>query len=256
MRVAVISDIHSNLAALRAVLADAGAVDETWCLGDLVGYGPQPNECIEELRRRDGRLLCIAGNHDHAVTGKLDSGDFNRDAEDAVLWTREQLTPDNLAYLTALPEQQAAAGFLLVHGSPRSPIWEYVVALSTARDNLAVLRERGLPDWCFLGHSHLPLIFVEGAADFVTIEYPETDTPLSLGEHRLLINPGSVGQPRDGNPAASYLLLDTAERTVTYKRVPYDIAATQRLMRETREQGGAGRGRLSDRLINRLAHGV
>lgn len=258
MRVAVISDIHSNLAALRAVLADAGAVDETWCLGDLVGYGPQPNECIDELRQRDGRLLCIAGNHDHAAIGKLDIDTFNDDAAQAVLWTAAQLTPASTTYLRGLREQRESNGFLLVHGSPRNPVWEYVVSRSTAAENLALLRERALPDHCFLGHSHLPLVFAEGAssAALPVVEYPPPDEPFLLGERALLINPGSVGQPRDGNPAASYLILDTEARAVTYRRVAYDVASTQELMRVTQKQHGGGRGRLSNRLIERLAHGV
>ncbi len=257
MRVAVISDIHSNLAALRAVLADAGDVDETWCLGDLVGYGPQPNECIATLRTREPRLLCVAGNHDHAVIGKLDRSDFNADAADAVLWTQEQLTSDNRDYLQSLPERLESSGFLLVHGSPLHPIWEYVVSRSTARENLIALRTHGWPSVCLLGHSHLPLIFIAAAteSDMPAVEYPEAGTPLSLDERRHLINPGSVGQPRDGNPAASYIILDTASRQVTYRRVPYNVAATQQLMRDSRSTA-TGRGRLSDRLINRLAHGV
>jgi diadenosine tetraphosphatase ApaH/serine/threonine PP2A family protein phosphatase len=248
MRVAVISDIHSNLVALQAVLADAGAVDATWCLGDLVGYGPQPNECIEELRRRPN-LLCIAGNHDWAALDKLDTGDFNRDAENAVLWTRQQLSADNSDYLSHLPDRLTEDRFLLVHGSPRHPIWEYVVSLGVAQACLDGLA--GTSPYCLIGHSHLPLVFVQAGTpdDTPTVEYPPAGVPFALGDRKTLINPGSVGQPRDGNPDASYLILDTVARAVTYRRVPYDIAATQKLMK-------AAGGRLSERLINRLQFGV
>jgi predicted phosphodiesterase len=249
MRVAVVSDIHANLAALRAVLADAGSVDATWCLGDLVGYGPQPNECIEEIRRRAPHLVCIAGNHDCAALGKLDTKEFNHDAEEAVLWTREQISPISRDYLLSLSETAEPEGFLLAHGSPRDPTREYVVSLTAARDNLALLKPAA--PYCLIGHSHLPLIFVESetAGGLPHIEHPAAGVAFPLGIIKLLINPGSVGQPRDGNPAASYLILDTDARTVTYKRVPYPFKETQKLMAATK-------GRLSERLINRLRYGV
>jgi predicted phosphodiesterase len=247
MRIAVISDIHSNRAALKTVLDDAGSVDETWCLGDIVGYGPQPNECVELLRGLAPRFLCIAGNHDYAVLDKLNTGDFNRDAKEAVLWTRAQLTKPNLAYLASLPEVEVRDGIRLAHGSPRHPIWEYVVSLSVARDNLALLQ----PDapYCLIGHSHLPIVFVEGNGQdaLPTYENPSPGAPDALGDKKLLINPGSVGQPRDGNPHASYLILDTEAETVTYRRLEYDVEATQALMKE--------KG-LPERLIKRLKFGV
>jgi predicted phosphodiesterase len=247
MRVAVISDIHANRTALEAVLADAGDVDETWCLGDLVGYGPQPNECVEILRARAPHFVCIAGNHDRAALGRLDTGDFNHDASAAVLWTSQQLTPTNRSYLDTLLDVETSGRFYLAHGSPRHPIWEYVVSFSVARDNLALLPEE--TPYCLIGHSHLPLVFVEGAKpdDNPTVETPEPGTPFALGEKKLLINPGSVGQPRDGNPAASYLILDAEPLTVTYRRVAYNVEETQALMRE--------RG-LPERLAKRLTYGV
>jgi len=245
MRVAVISDIHSNLAALEAVLADAGAVDETWCLGDVVGYGPQPNECIDLLHTREPDLVCVAGNHDWAALGLLDTADFNPDAERAALWTREQVTAASRTYLESLPQAVPQGDFTLVHGSPRDPIREYLISADVARSNFALLGTR----YCFVGHSHHPFVFVE-AGDARAM--PELQAPLAggaaaLGERRLFINPGSVGQPRDGNPKASFLILDTDKHTIEHRRVEYAVKVTQRLMQEAR---------LPERLSRRLGYGV
>ena len=241
MRVAVVSDIHSNLAALKAVLADAGAVDAVWCLGDIVGYGPQPDECIETLRAQPG-LVCIPGNHDWAALGKLDTAEFNHDAQSAVLWTREHLSDEGRRYLESLKETQEAYGFTLVHGSPRHPIWEYVISPRLAGENFAAFKTT----YCLVGHSHWPIMYVENGADPPAEDDAQWGACIELGDRRRFINPGSVGQPRDGDPAASYLVLDPERKTVEYRRVRYPVKATQALMRK------AG---LPSRLVERIAYG-
>ncbi|MEA3459769.1 MAG: metallophosphoesterase family protein, partial [Chloroflexota bacterium] len=185
MRYLVISDIHSNLAAFEAVLADAGEYDKVWCLGDLVGYGPRPNECIERLRQLDH--VCVAGNHDWAAIGKLDLEDFNADARRACLWTRKTLSPENWKFLESLPERLEFPDldFTLVHGSPRHPIWEYILSPFTAEANFAHFDTR----FCLVGHTHVPTVFRQRPWD-----PGELSNPLHLGEERLIINPGSVGQ--------------------------------------------------------------
>jgi predicted phosphodiesterase len=243
MRYLVLSDIHSNLEAFEAVLKDAGPVDKVWCLGDVVGYGPDPNACVELLRSLPH--LCIAGNHDWATLGKLDLRDFNPDAREANLWNREQLAPDNLAYLEALPEKLNELPFTLSHGSPRHPIWEYIIYASTAQANFAHFDT----DVCFVGHTHTPVIFrlsnVEGE-EVCEPKLPPFDSPMSLGSERLIINPGSVGQPRDGDRRASYAILDAEALTIEHRRVVYPVEKTQAKMMEHN---------LPFRLVLRLAYG-
>jgi len=229
MRFLVLSDIHSNLEALEAVLNDAGPVDRVWCLGDVVGYGPDPNACIELLRSRPH--LCIAGNHDWATLGKLDLRDFNPDAREANLWNRQQLTPENLAYLEDRLETLVEGQFTLFHGSPRHPIWEYIIYPSTAQVNFKYFDT----PFCFVGHTHAPAIFRrqnEDKAKTCEAIAPDFSGPMGLGAERLIINPGSVGQPRDGDPRASYVLLDAEAQTIEYRRVAYPIEKTQAKMME------------------------
>lgn len=242
MLIAVVSDIHANLTALEAVLADAGDVGGLWCLGDVVGYGPQPNECVQALQAWEPRLVCIAGNHDWASLGHLDTADFNADAERAALWTREHLALASYAWLKSLPQRESRVRFTLVHGTPREPIWEYLVSPAAARDNFAILET----PYCFVGHSHLPFICREGEQNNAVFDPATPRRPVQLDEQRAFINPGSVGQPRDGNPDASYLILDDERQTVEHRRVAYDIALTQQLM---------SAAHLPERLINRLSHG-
>lgn len=229
MRRLVVSDIHSNLEAFQAVLDDAGPVDEVWCLGDVVGYGPDPNGCVDLLRSLPH--LCIAGNHDWATLGKLDLRDFNPDAREANLWNRQQLTPENLAYLDALSETLEEGQFSLVHGSPRYPIWEYIIYPSTAEVNF----EHMHTPYCFVGHTHSPVIFrlhdKDGTKECETI-VPTPGDPLELGSEPLIVNPGSVGQPRDGDPQASYLILDGQDCTIEHRRVTYPVEITQAKMME------------------------
>jgi diadenosine tetraphosphatase ApaH/serine/threonine PP2A family protein phosphatase len=240
MRYLIISDIHSNLAAFEAVLADAGSFDKVWCLGDVVGYGPDPNECVERLR--DLPHVCMVGNHDWAALGKLDIEDFNPDAQRACRWTREQLSPSNLEYLETLPKSLVEGVFTLVHGSPRHPIWEYILNPSIAQANFEHFDTR----FCLVGHTHVPIIYRDNPNRAGDTMIPSYGNPLVLGEDRLIINPGSVGQPRDGDPRASYAVLDPDELTLEYRRIPYPIKTTQARMVE--------RG-LPVRLIMRLAYG-
>ncbi len=241
MRCLVLSDIHSNLVAFDAVLADATAFDVVWCLGDVIGYGPQPNECIERLKGLPH--VCVAGNHDWASIDRLDVSDFNPDASRACMWTREQLTGDNLAYVQSLPERIVRNDFTLVHGSPRHPIWEYIGHSSVAAENLAYFDTEG----CLFGHTHMPAGYVSRRRGAGVEEFAlplHTSAPLPKG--RLLINPGGVGQPRDGDPRASYILLDLEQHTLQLHRVEYAIEKTQNLMI------AAG---LPPRLVVRLAYG-
>jgi len=242
MRVLVISDIHANLAALESVLEDAGQVDAIWCLGDVVGYGPDPNACIELLRGLNPQHW-LAGNHDWAALGKLDIAEFNPLARQATLWTRQQLTPENRAFLARLPTHERAVDprFTLAHGSPRHPVWEYILDLQTAAANFAHFDT----PYCLVGHTHVPMIFQQLNS---RIEVPPylLDREIELGEARLIINPGGVGQPRDGDPRASYLILDTDTLTITFRRVSYPIEETQARMQK------AG---LPPRLIYRLSYG-
>lgn len=227
MRYLVVSDIHSNEPALEAVLQDTPPYDSVLCLGDLVGYGPNPNTCINRIR--DLAATSIAGNHDWGAVGKADLRVFNREAQQALLWTRERLTPRNAAYLEALaPKKQLTAKVLLSHGSPRDPVWEYLVDVSTA---MAVFTGYDF-DICLVGHSHLPLCF-EWREDQERVQplRPEGDVLIHLEGRRLIVNPGSVGQPRDGNPEAAYALLDTDRMTWRFRRVSYAVQITQERMR-------------------------
>ena len=243
MRILIISDIHANLVALDTVLDAAGSFDRIWCLGDIVGYGPEPNECIDKLRTFD--LVCVAGNHDWAVLDKLDLEEFNPDARRAALWTRDQLVPANLAWLGHLPEgiPPELGRFTLVHASPRHPIWEYVLTPAVARINFDYFDT----PICLVGHTHVPVVYYyDPAKDTATAEPLIENTPFALGQERMILNPGSVGQPRDGDPRAAYALFDTDAQTCTHYRVPYDIKATQAKM---------GQAHLPGRLIARLSYG-
>jgi len=243
MRYAIISDIHANLAAFTAVLADIkgrGGVDKFWCLGDIVGYGPDPHECIEALRRLDH--ICVAGNHDLAAMGKIGTDDFNQDAAESCRWTARQLSPSDIAYLEKLPMVVEEGDFTLVHGSPRDPVWEYLLTTSQAKDNFALFKAR----FCLVGHSHVPLVFTsKGSGDFSGRRFL-ADISLA-GKERMIINPGGVGQPRDGDPQASYAIYDSQDGLVKLHRVAYDIQVTQEKMVK---QG------LPMSLVTRLSHGT
>ncbi|MBA3687319.1 MAG: metallophosphoesterase family protein [Chloroflexi bacterium] len=227
MRLAVLSDIHANLAALDAVGDELGSFDELWVLGDIVGYGPQPNEVIRRLQELGARA--VTGNHDGAAIGTVDASWFNPDAQAAIQWTTTVLDENARAYLAALPEVRRDGELTAVHGSPREPIWEYITDAAIAAANLGAFETRH----CLYGHTHLPVVYQADGAHISVI--PATaSSPIALDARRALINPGSVGQPRDGNPEASWLMLDTEAGIAEFHRVRYDIALTQRLMREVR----------------------
>ncbi len=227
MRYALIADIHSNLTAFQAVLADIevkGGVAEIWCLGDMVGYGPDPHQCIELLRQHEH--VSVAGNHDWASIDKLDTMYFNPAAAAACHWTARQLTDEDRDYLETLPLSIKKGDFTLVHGSPREPIWEYLIAVEEAEANLAHFETR----ICLVGHSHVPLVFRCGQGGKCSLSPWSVGEEVVLDEVRLIINPGGVGQPRDGDPRASYAIYDAATRAITLQRVAYDIKATQSRM--------------------------
>jgi predicted phosphodiesterase len=222
MRVLVISDIHANLTALEAVLEDAPKYDAVWCLGDTVGYGPDPNECIERVSALP-ELICLIGNHDQAVLGLIPLSRFNRDAGAAAAWTQEILKEENRAYLETLPSKVTIEEFTLAHGSPNQPIWEYILDPMTADRNFDALET----DYCLIGHSHLPLIFQRPRGDSYAVHLANSQAePVNLAP-QMILNPGSVGQPRDGNPQAAYALLDTGEETWEMRRVEYDVKDVQ-----------------------------
>ena len=241
MRIAVLSDVHANLHALEAVLADVdgGGFDELWSLGDLVGYGPRPNECAALLRER--AALCLAGNHDLVVLGKISIAAFAGDAAAAARWTQTVLDDEARNFLDALEPKAAAPGVELFHGSPRDPVWEYVLSNDAAAAAFA-LTERPL---VLVGHSHVALELSNG--DDLRGEPAPAGTQLELGRLRRLLNPGSVGQPRDGDPRAAWLEIDIEAGRATFRRTDYSVGQTQDEMRE--------RG-LPEALAARLAYGI
>jgi predicted phosphodiesterase len=225
MKVLIISDIHANLTALEAVLADAGSWDAVWCLGDLVGYGPDPNECIEHIRRLPN-LVCLMGNHDAAVLDIIDSNAFNPEARTVVSWTKSVLSSENLAYLATRTARMVVDHITLAHGSPRYPIWEYLLDVYTARANF----DHFTTDLCLVGHTHMPVIYQQRiGTNHAGLRIPDPNTRTELAP-RMIINPGSVGQPRDRDPRASYAILDLDNLTWTYRRVAYDVTAVQERM--------------------------
>jgi len=241
MRVLIVSDIHSNLEALDAVLADAPQVDALWSLGDIVGYGPNPNECIARLK--ESEHAAIPGNHDLGVLGQLDLEDFNPEARQANLWNREQLTLGSRNYLEQLPETRVEGQCCtMAHASPRHPIWEYIIPLPVAKANFAFFETI----ICLVGHTHLPAVFrLLPSGECRAVVPPERALFLARDE-RYIINPGSVGQPRDGDPRAAYMILDTDALSIESRRVSYNVEQVQQKMHETG---------LPRRLATRLQHG-
>ncbi len=223
MRVAAITDIHANLPALEAVLEaiDDAGVEEIWCLGDTVGYGAEPDRCADLVRERCA--LSLVGNHDLAVLGALDIAAFSEAAAEAVAWTRENVAERTLALLRELEPVGSRDGIALFHASPRDPVWEYVLSAEQADACLDAQPTR----IALIGHSHVSLFFVRPADEEPSGEVrgaqSSDDTLLDLGAGRWLINPGSVGQPRDGDPRAAWLELDTDEQTARFHRVRYDV---------------------------------
>ena len=226
MKALIASDIHSNLEALAAVIADAesaGGFNQIWSLGDLIGYGPNPSEVIDALRERDH--LAIVGNHDLAAVGAIGLEWFNPIAAEANAWTASILDDDRKAFIRAQPRVLEVDDheFTLVHGSLRDPVWEYVTTSSAVRACLS----RCQTYRCLVGHTHIPITCRLDAAGEISVIPPRPDDPLPLCQDRLLINPGSVGQPRDGDPRASYAIYDSESQTLTFRRAEYDIEKTQ-----------------------------
>jgi diadenosine tetraphosphatase ApaH/serine/threonine PP2A family protein phosphatase len=244
VRVAVISDVHANLYALEAVLAEIAREppDAIWCLGDTVGYGPRPNECCELVRERAD--LVLVGNHDLVALGSAEValGEFNPEAAEASRWTAQQLSEESRRFLEALKPTAEVDGAQLFHGSPRDPVWEYVLTELIALEALALTHA----PLVVVGHTHVAtalMLNVETLEGGVAADGSEA----RFDEHRWLLNPGSVGQPRDGNPDAAFLEVDFGAKRARFRRVPYPVARTQQ---EIRERG------LPDALAERLAHGA
>jgi len=242
MKVAVISDIHGNRQAFESVLEAVARSDaeELWCLGDLVGYGADPDACVELARRH--AAVCLAGNHDLAAIGAVPLAAFSRGAGISVQWTREVMRPANLEFLAALRPQGQEGTLGLYHASPRDPVWEYVLSALLAGLCLDEQRER----ICLIGHSHVALAFARLPGEIATGEPRRAGAELDIGHGEWLLNPGSVGQPRDGDRRAAWLLLDLDAWTASYRRTDYDVAGAAAAIRAAR---------LPDSLAERLGYG-
>jgi predicted phosphodiesterase len=242
MRIAICSDIHGNRHAFEAVIAaaEADGAEELWCLGDLVGYGAEPDRCVALAARH--AAICLAGNHDLAVVDVLSLDDFSRGAALAAEWTREVISPATRQFLLSLEPQGSAAGIGLFHASPRDPVWEYVLAPLAA-------------ELCFdatdfrvslIGHSHVALSFHRPEGELTTGTTRKDGETVDLSTGEWLLNPGSTGQPRDGDPRAAWLAIDTTARTATWRRAEYDVGGAQAAIRAAR---------LPDSLAERLQYG-
>jgi predicted phosphodiesterase len=242
MQVAICSDIHGNRHAFEAVVAAAqeSGVDEMWCLGDLVGYGAEPDACV--ALADEHCAIVLAGNHDLAVTGALSLEDFSRGAALAARWTRETIAPETMEWLSELSPEGTRQGIGLFHASPRDPVWEYVLSNLTAELCFDATDFRV----SFIGHSHVALSFTREEGEPADGTTRREGTELDLTKSEWLINPGSAGQPRDGDPRAAWLLLDTDAKTAVYRRTEYDIAGAQAAIRAAR---------LPDSLAERLQYG-
>jgi predicted phosphodiesterase len=242
MKVAVVSDIHSNRQAFEAVLeavADSDA-SELWCLGDIVGYGADPDACVELVRRHVA--VCLAGNHDMAVVGELPLDEFSRGASLAAQWTREVIAPANRAFLAELHPQGQEGPIGLYHASPRDPVWEYVLSALLAELCLDTQPHRV----CLIGHSHVASSFVRHEGEATTGEPCRAGAELDLSRGEWLLNPGSIGQPRDGDPRAAWLMLDLDGDTAVYRRTSYDVAGAAAAIKAAR---------LPNSLAERLEYG-
>jgi diadenosine tetraphosphatase ApaH/serine/threonine PP2A family protein phosphatase len=242
MLVAIVSDIHANRHAFEAVLRDIDASDarELWCLGDIVGYGADPNDCC--ALARDHAAVCLAGNHDLAVTGELSLEEFSPGAALAARWTQEVIADEHADWLRSLSPKGGEDGVGLYHASPRDPVWEYVVSTLLAELCLDAAPERV----SLVGHSHVALSFVRPDGEAATGEPRRGGDALDLSTGEWLVNPGSVGQPRDGDPRAAWMLLDTETWRAEWRRVEYDIQGAAAAIRAAR---------LPDSLAERLQYG-
>ncbi|TMB67445.1 MAG: metallophosphoesterase family protein [Chloroflexi bacterium] len=229
-RTVIVSDVHANLVALEAVLRaseSGGPIDAIWSLGDCVGYGPQPGECIARLKGFEAAM--VAGNHERAATGAIGIEDFNPDAATAAQWTKERLSPEEKSFLDALTEVEQQSRFTLVHGTLRWPIWEYLYSSEAALGHFALQQT----PFGLVGHTHVPMLVVEdrtsfeGCQLFRLADGEKVDLDQNV---RMILNPGSVGQPRDGDARASYAVYDAEAMSITLHRVEYAIDVTQKLM--------------------------
>jgi predicted phosphodiesterase len=227
-KILVISDIHANLPAFEAVLADAADdFDAAWCLGDVVGYGARPNECVELLKSLPN-LVCLLGNHDAAVLGQIDVETFNLGAAKSALWTQKSLSHESFNFLRTLPERTEALGVTLVHGSPRNPVWEYLMDIYSARDNFSAFDTAV----CLVGHTHVPLIYELDREHNRAVLTRFINPVLHRITTRAILNPGSVGQPRDYDSRAAYAIFSLEEQLWDCRRVPYDIPTAQKWILE------------------------
>jgi diadenosine tetraphosphatase ApaH/serine/threonine PP2A family protein phosphatase len=243
VRIAVLSDVHSNLHALEAVLAEVetGGFDELWCLGDVVGYGPRPNECVAIVQERTS--ICLAGNHDLVVLGRIPIVAFAGEAAAAARWTQGVLDAAARSFLASLEPRAIAPETELYHGSPLDPVWDYVLDEYTAERTF----DATSAPLVLVGHSHVALELVDDGTGLAGHGVAPGGTTLELDGLRRLLNPGSVGQPRDGDPRAAWLEIDKSAGRATFRRTEYPVERTQAEMRE--------RG-LPELLAERLAHGV
>jgi diadenosine tetraphosphatase ApaH/serine/threonine PP2A family protein phosphatase len=241
MRILVLSDVHANLPALEAVLTAAAPFDAVWCLGDLVGYGPDVNDVVDKIRSLPN-LVCVMGNHDAAVIGQIELAAFNREARASIMWTQSVISPQNLEFLKSLPERQVIENATLVHGSPRSPIWEYLLDSQNALENFAYFET----PFCFIGHTHIPIVYY-WRGEGKTVDWrllANEDGP--QGNARMIVNPGSVGQPRDHNPRTGYAIFWPELSTWKTFRVEYDVTGVQKRILDAN---------LPDRHAQRLSSG-
>lgn len=222
----IISDIHSNLEALDVVLNKLSQVEKLICLGDTVGYGPNPNECVEKIRELN--IPAVAGNHDKAVTCEIDVKWFNQNAKDAVFWTQRTIFQENLEFLKKLPLVLSEDGFQFVHGSLRSPLEEYVSSISESLPTFDLMKK----PVCFIGHSHIPLFIAQKKdGNYAGGDLADSEEVLVDDYEKVIINVGGVGQPRDGDPRASYGIYDSQTKIFSLHRVEYDVSAVQEKMK-------------------------
>ncbi|MFV2062434.1 MAG: metallophosphoesterase [Chloroflexota bacterium] len=224
MRVAVLSDIHSNAPALEAVLATVAPYDQLWVTGDIVGYGPHPDAVVERLRDEDA--IAVQGNHDAAALGHIPTRTFNDMARKAIEWTAETMTASTREWLSGLPQRHVEGEFTMVHGSPRDPLWEYLFSVPAAENSMGAFDTA----YCLVGHTHHQGTFRDDHGKVESLQV-EDGSGLLLDERRCILNPGSVGQPRDGDPRACAMLLDTETGEVGWRRIAYPIELTQRAIR-------------------------
>ncbi len=232
MKNLVISDIHANIEAFKSVVEKAKGFDSVWCLGDIVGYGPDPDACINLLKTLPN-LSCVLGNHEAAILGDMDARLFNQEAKSSLDWQREHITHENTNFLKNLPEKISQSGCLLVHGSPRYPVWEYILDPFVARANF----DHFIENYCFVGHSHQGLICRWDSSREKMDWNSQVNGHVYKMKPRMILNPGSVGQPRDNDPRASYGIFDDELMSWEVCRVEYSFETTQQKINDLKLPG-------------------